>query len=95
MKNKIMKRYIDANEFEKRIKPYDTDDIIDRALYNFAHNKMMEAPTADVRENVHGKWLYTDDLYETPFCSVCKWESLDYLEFNYCPNCGADMRKGE
>lgn len=44
------KRYIDADEFEKRIKPYDTDDPVDKALYNFALNKMLCTPTADVVE---------------------------------------------
>lgn len=44
------KRYIDADEFEKRIKPYDTNDPVDKALYNFAHNKMLDTSTADVVE---------------------------------------------
>lgn len=45
-----MARYIDADEFEKRIKPYDTNDSVDKALYNFAHNKMLDTSTADVVE---------------------------------------------
>lgn len=43
-----MKEYIDRNEFLKRIKPYDTSDKTDKALYNFALNKMIGTPTADV-----------------------------------------------
>ena len=42
-----MAEYIDREEFLKRIKPYDTSDKTDKALYNFALNKMIETPTAD------------------------------------------------
>lgn len=50
-----MPRYIDADEFEKRIKPYDTDDRIEKAVYIFAHNMMMSTPTADVVEVIRCK----------------------------------------
>lgn len=39
-------RLIDADEYEKRIKPYDTEDPMDKALYNFAHGKLIETSTA-------------------------------------------------
>lgn len=39
-------RLIDADEYEKRIKPYDTEDAMDKALYNFAHGKLITTPTA-------------------------------------------------
>ena len=38
-------RLINADEYEKRIKPYDTEDVIDKALYNFAHDKLVATPT--------------------------------------------------
>ena len=38
-------RLIDADEFERRIKRYDTTDYADKALYNFAHNEMITMPT--------------------------------------------------
>ena len=57
---------------------------------------------ADVRENIHGHWelkyptreeiIYCQERY---FCSNCKGYVVDRiarLEFNFCPNCGADMR---
>ena len=53
-------------------------------------------PSADVRENVHGEWNYSykDDTAE---CSKCGYEHYlgTYREYatNFCPNCGADMRK--
>lgn len=97
-----MKRYIDTDEFEKRIKPYDTDDHMDKALYNFAHNKMMDTPTADVVERKVGKWIDDKGLY---MCSCCKhlWAELwwtaycpmdrMYKTMPFCPNCGARMEK--
>ena len=94
-----MPRYIDADEFEKRIKPYDTDDEMDKALYNFAHNIMMCTSTADVRLNVHAHWIKHKDAdfdergasvpnYE---CSNCHMWFPDYGKF--CSECGADMRE--
>ena len=62
-------------------------------------------PAADVRENKRGKWIW----HETPLhdgtiafaiqCSVCKeiFTETDVcekpMEYNFCPNCGADMRE--
>lgn len=62
-----------------------------------------ELPSADVRPNIHGHWepkyptreemIYCQERY---FCSNCKGYVVDRiarLEFNFCPNCGADMRE--
>lgn len=50
---------------------------------------LVELPTADVRENVHGEWI---KIHWKAFrCSECKKVSEYYT--NFCPNCGADMRK--
>lgn len=54
-------------------------------------------PTADVRENVHGDWdfeEYPDGYYHSE-CSICgSWFKEDVFlnPYNFCPNCGADMR---
>lgn len=55
-------------------------------------------PAADVRPVVRGKWsrVYDDFMksnYDT--CSCCGKEYFGAYGFNYCPNCGADMREGE
>lgn len=59
------------------------------------------------KPNIHGHWepkyptreemIYCQERY---FCSNCKGyvvDRIERLEFNFCPNCGADMRepKGE
>lgn len=56
-------------------------------------------PAADVRPVVRGKWEPVVAANEdgSPYqagirCSECG--HFDVLEFNYCPNCGADMREG-
>lgn len=51
-------------------------------------------------ERPQGEWIFhTDDLYpaeSTQECSVCHSEQkmLGLYDDNFCPNCGADMRKG-
>ena len=61
--------------------------------------KAIEAvPSANVRPVVRGFNAKKDypSLFE---CSVCGWECTDTIpcdtEFNFCPNCGADMRGGD
>lgn len=65
-------------------------------------------PTADVRENIRGEWERVDGFtgveafgfkettVEGWSCSICDFE-IDVSEksFNFCPNCGADMRGEE
>ena len=49
----------------------------------------------DVRENVHGNWIGTDDEpHETWKCNRCGYGYEGPYDFipNFCPNCGADMR---
>lgn len=49
-----------------------------------------DAPTIEERKK--GKWDYTDDMYETYKCSKCGFNTDDYIWYNFCPNCGEDMR---
>jgi hypothetical protein len=49
---------ISREEFERRIKPYDTDDPMDKALYNFAHNKMIDCQSVEL-----GKFI--EKVFET------------------------------
>jgi len=54
-------------------------------------------PAADVRPVKRGKWKkhYGDHeaFGERPFCLYCSvCNAITVLPFNFCPNCGADMR---
>ena len=63
-------------------------------------------PTADVAPIVHGRWELEYETYGKMRCSVCKKEALiekaiddvgvitNYVDSNYCPNCGAKMDGG-
>ena len=72
---------------------------------NVEYNVIKSAPTADVVEVRHGKWIETQEPLgwcdvDCAECSVCheSWiidedSSIDDYEciWHYCPNCGAKM----
>ena len=55
---------------------------------------IMEAPTVDAVEVVHGTWENEQFgfMYYNATCSVCK--SHNDSASNYCPHCGAKMDGG-
>jgi hypothetical protein len=74
-------------------------------MYEIA-DEIFEAPTVELKR---GEWKKGKDFPSCPrvkfisdayYCSVCENEAFydtDYGQqlFNFCPNCGADMRKNE
>ena len=66
-----------------------------------------EAPTVEAVQVVHGEWLDFYGDYSTAECDQCaecyevspdSEPKKEYFEafkqcYNFCPNCGADMRK--
>ena len=64
-------------------------------------------PTVDVAPVVHGRWELEYGTYGKMLCSVCKKGALiekiigdasvitNYVDSNYCPNCGAKMDEKE
>ena len=67
-------------------------------LTNYATLILREAPTIDVAPVKHGKWIEKEKytfgvMYD---CSICDNRILDNGHpWNFCPNCGSDMRKEE
>ena len=61
-------------------------------VMDFIYDKLNELPTVDAVEVVHGEWI-GNGIPESVLseCSVCGY-SCGSSSFNYCPNCGADMR---
>lgn len=56
-----------------------------------------EVPSAEPKK---GKWLTSDDMYETGICSYCGYDTQEPVSyaitnFKHCPNCGAYMMEGE
>lgn len=71
-------------------------------------SRIKSLPAADVKPVVRGKWeereVFTAkgnvDMLQSAFCPVCKRYhttpySYYFTVYNYCPNCGADMREQE
>lgn len=65
------------------------------------YEDIMSMPTADVVEREHGKWIWqlADNGWADNICSVCGYTINDdihvHVDYNFCPNCGADMRGGD
>ena len=106
-----MSRYIDADaliaKWEEDIKHIPNASF--RAMMQGAINEVSNAPTADVVEVVHGKWIPRTNLpkQEIFICSACggwayspwigsrKKPKPNWCKYKYCPNCGADMEVEE
>ena len=64
---------------------------------------LADAPAVDAVEVVHGVWVGTADgyadgelVYDMWECSECGYDADgadEKPDWNYCPNCGADMRE--
>ena len=50
-----MSRLIDADKLIKRLEKWNTSDSTDKALYNFAMNRVMEQPIAYDKDKVVGQ----------------------------------------
>jgi len=50
----------------------------------------------EMTERPHGEWVLCEDSYFNR-CSICGdiWLNEANSDFNFCPNCGADMRQEE
>ena len=102
-----MSRYIKADDLIDELhKQFPNDGFYNDKYWD--SNRVLRAigdtPTADVRENVRGKWVYDeeqskDHVEKIYICSNCHnysaWGETERIAFNFCPNCGATMWKGE
>ncbi len=90
-----MARYIDAERLKEAfstdaqyIRDWDAD------LFDLLMLDIDEAPTADVAEVNHGKWISEGTGYAWRYiCSECGWEDVYPFDdrHRFCPNCGAKM----
>ena len=66
---------------------------LDDAIAKYVADGLMELPSAEARPT--GEWVQKD-MCADRFCSKCNyavWDS-EAEEYNFCPNCGAEMTKG-
>lgn len=73
--------------------------LIPRCSY---YETMQAVPAADVRPVVRGKWIDMGDFISYSACNATRLKEFDSYygkakqldaRTDYCPNCGADMRK--
>lgn len=100
-------RPVDADEFKKRIEPYNTNDKMEKAFYNFALNKINSTPTLNVepmpKDYVWDRAGYYDKQvgHSDYVCHHCG-HKVDYFicgdkEWwcidipNFCPYCGVEI----
>ena len=83
-------RLIDADALKNTFKDKEGNEFTAFHFYDAIDN----APTI---ERPHGEWIYHKEWEldgECAFeCSKCGM-GVD-VDYNFCPNCGADMREGE
>lgn len=95
-----MARYINADEAVNALKRWFKFPDYNKGEKNIiacAITMLEEAPTADVVERKRGKWIINESYIK---CSNCKdmWSNDDIemiKSFNFCPNCGARMVRGD
>ena len=61
-----------------------------------AEDAIETLPSADVVERKHGEWInvYCGEVWVEQYCSECGVVIEDEpMDYNFCPNCGADMRE--
>ena len=98
-----MKRYVDVDKLGIGKADRTVFNIPEYADgWNSAIEIIENAPTADVVEVKRGEWReiiepipWCDDDVDIYYeCSLCH-STEGWKTFNFCPNCGAEMRKEE
>ena len=103
-------RLIDAEAFfEEEFKRCGSAPLVGTCTSDneYLSERLKKAPTIEAKPVVHGRWELEYGNYGKMRCSVCKKEALiektiidvgvitDYVDSNYCPNCGAKMDEKE
>ena len=91
----------DVLSLKHRLHNHSKDTIELYPVYVISPDAVEKIPSADVQPVVHGEWVDggVDGVgacgieYRYNKCSVCGYEYSFPMKYNFCPNCGADMRK--
>lgn len=96
-----MAEYIEREALKKRYQRHldaSNTDMMSEAYYMACIDILDSIPAADVRPVVRGMWktsLTEAGEFWANYCSVCNAYVPYGMEWepNFCPNCGADMRR--
>lgn len=83
-----MSRYIDADTLSENIIRRVNNSLIRYWLLSMVSDQ----PSADVVEVKRGEWKVDETHDYEPYCSLYGHEPIAGEKYNYCPDCGADMR---
>ena len=90
-----MPRYTDVDALLEKLRfDRDTPEFRERAIY--AISQINNAPTADVQEVKHGRWVdrYNDGDWHCSICgAIVEKEEQTYRNWYWCYHCGAKMSK--
>lgn len=91
-----MAEYIDREALLRELRLWHmhrNDEMPDYFHYTGIKAWIEALPAADVQPVKHGRWIKPTRVPDSMLdeCSVCGFDCGAYT-FNYCPNCGADMR---
>ena len=86
-------RYIDADALAHLVASNGDADFINKVT-----KLMIDAPSIDI-EPKRGEWIRDASSQIAYRCTVCNtlqhWPVIQDGKYNFCPNCGADMRERE
>ena len=91
-----MSRCIDADALKSKCGDWYVEEGPEEGFIGTIGQLLDGQPTVEP-ERKTGKWICSDDLYETAVCSCCGWDTTEPWQhikswFEFCPHCGADMR---
>ena len=87
---------IDADKLTKRFKQLKGVDSLANMFITDVVKEIQGQPTVEAVPVVHGEWIYNENYtWECGNCGFLPFKGYIPEEpgFNFCPNCGADMRK--
>ena len=98
-----MTEYIDRNRLIKKFCGHCYFDVGEKNCAEDCYDmKIIKSlPIEDVQPVVRGHWIGTKEAedmgdimkeFTCSVCGCCEWDCTESESFNFCPNCGADMR---
>lgn len=91
----IKEDYINREKLPtKRERGFFLDDNFN-AGWNACLEEIRAIPAADVREVKRGRWKHWYSTLNNDYsrCTCCQKDVDGFVNYSYCPNCGADMRE--